>query len=268
MGTPPTGGAAGINAAVTQFQQAYAAYSEDASYMHSLLEDIVGRKNAQGQSISTDQAYMMLICGFGQMVQVTGDKAGVQSAAQAVGAACSSEVNQLISDFNVLQQPPTASNAAAQAAAAQDLSNGLGVLQTVLTQNNALPPDQQWIDPSTVSNITSAISAFSTMFGASSGELPSPTAILNTVQMWSTIANSTTPPGTGQISRSQATENLQTSLGNLTTVNSAFSSSTTLQGNLLQNEFSQVTTMANAMRDLLQSLLTFARTVAGNLAPK
>lgn len=279
MGTGPISSASsGIQNAITQFKTAYAAYQQDTSFMHSLLEAIVNRKGQDGKKISTNRAYMMLISAFGQMTQVTGDEAGVQSAAQAVGAACSSEMNKMVDDFNTLQTPlpslptnPTpeqtqAYNAAvaANGVAATDLANGISVLQNVLTQNNALPQGQQWISESTSSSITSALNAFTGMFG----ESPSASQIQDQMQLWTGIANSSWPPNTGQPSRSEATLQLQTALGHLNTANSGFSSSTTLQGNLLQNKFSQVTTMANAMRSLLQSLLTFARTLVGNLAPK
>ncbi len=260
------GAETGIAAAEAQFQKAYDAYAQDSTFMHTLLEDIAGRRSLSGEKISTDMAYMMLICAFGQMVQLTGDRAGAQSAAQGVGAACSNKVNEMVSDFNVLQDP--SSTPAEQTAAAADLSNGIGVLQNTLAANALLPKDHQWIDPATASNITTALNDFSAMFGGSPGVAPSAGTIQSNITTWSSIVNNPSPPTSGQASRSQATQNLQTALGHLNTTNSAFSSSTTIQGNLLQSEFSQVTTMSNAMRDLLQSLLSFARTVSGNLAPK
>jgi len=282
MGTGPiSSSASNIQNAITQYQTAYAAYTQDTGFMHSLLEEIINKKGQDGKKISTDQAYMMLIAVFGQMTQVTGDEAGTQSAAQAVGATCSDEMNKMIGDFNTLQTPlppnpstltnPTPEQIkayntalASQTTAATDLANGISVLQTVLDQNNALPKGQQWISQSTASSITSALNDFTNMFG----DTPSASQIQNQMETWSGIANNIYPPTTGQPSRSEATLQMQTALGHLNTANSAFSSSTTLQGNLLQNKFSQVTTMANAMRDLLQSLLTFARTLVGNLAPK
>lgn len=247
MTTNPQGGLQGpqsdLTTAITGYTNTVNTQDEDHSYLEELLKSIVNRKN-----MTTGQAFMLTMMALmPQMVQVQGDGVGVQGAAQNVGSTCTQIVNQMVNDFSVLQN--TTSTSAELNTAATDLTSSVNLLQ------NQLGSSQKWIDNATSSSITSALGAFSGMFSTGGFTVNN---LITTVQQW---ANS--PSGTS--GRSADSENLQQSMGDLNQSSSAFASSTSIQGSVLQNQVAIVGQLMGAMKSLLQSLVTFNNSVNANM---
>lgn len=237
----PTGWAA----AEANYAAAGAAMQSDLLWLKQLLADIVGRVDSKGKAISTGQAYQELVELSGGMIQVKGDTAGQQGAAQTLGALGTTTTNQINADFTAT------AGATGSLSDATDFVNGLTKLEAIAEAQAALPAgsSSKWMDNATSAAIIKSVDAIWKMFGGTASSPPSGQTVLTQIQAWVNAP-------AGSSGRSQALENLQQLSGQISSIGSGFSALTSLQSGLEQNTMAQVSQMVNTMRGTISSIVT------------
>lgn len=238
--------------------------------LKTLLEEIVQRKNGEGQTISTGQAYMELMQVSGDMTNVKGTEAGIQGSVEGLGAVGTQVTSQIKGDLTTIENYFLSGGTIAKApasvqAAAGNFADAIDKLQSIVKEQEALnaavkkdpsSTPKPWMDEATCKAMSAQLSSIK-----ASLSVAIPASTFDAQSVLSNICDFVNGKSSKQ------TTNLQLLSSSLNQVGGGFSAVSSVQSGLLTNTLSQVTMMLNTMRGTIQSIVGGERTfVSGQRA--